>query len=430
MRRNRPFGGTLVLVLIPAAFLACWSQTRARETAFASEEGLSRYGNADSAIESEFSGQKKREQVGKHSPDEYATRSLVQEIVPQPPTPLPSKPKEPEPAKPSQPPAEPSPALAAETERPDSEKPLDQLLLEAGGVLLPQGVLQLDPNVEYAHTSGERVAISGFTILDAIVIGTIRVDDLSRDIVTAALTTRYGLTNRFQLDLRLPGVWRHDTEVLGVGTMDQTERSIDGVGLGDIEAGISWQALYRRGAIPDSILRISGTFPTGRHPFEIERERVGPGQDLRLKDAPTGNGFYGAKIGTTLVWQADPAVFFAGGGYTFNFSRQFGEFGEVVPGDSGEFFGGLNVALSEKVSLNLSFIDRITQQTKQNDVKVAGSALNDGRLLLGASIGLNPSTTLIVTASAGLTEDSPDFALSVGFPTNFSVEKFWDRLWD
>lgn len=306
--------------------------------------------------------------------------------------------------------------------RPKAQKPREQALLERGAILLRRGTLQVEPSIDFSHFSANRVAINGFTVFEAIVIGTIRVDDLNRDIVTGAVTTRYGITDRVQIDLRVPGVYRKDSEVLGVGTPDIVERIISGFGLGDLEAALSVQPLIGGGAVPDIIVRVQGRFPTGRHSFEIATEPVGAGGEVRLVEPPTGSGFYAAGATTTLVWTIDPVVMFFGGGYTVNFQRDFGgAFGLIQPGDTLEFFGGLNLAINERVSINFSFVDQITQSTSQNGVKQPGTSFNDARLTVGTSIGLWSRISLLASASIGLTEESPDFQVTVSLPITFTL---------
>ena len=304
-------------------------------------------------------------------------------------------------------------------ERPEAEEPTEQLLVERGGVLLPRGTLQLEPSIEYQHSSSNRVAISGFTILDAIVIGNIRVDDLKRDLVTGALTARYGITDRIQAEVRAPGVYRHDREILGVGTNDERERSIDGINIGDVESTLSYQAVTQSTWRPATILRLSARFPTGKSAFDIGRETIGPGGEQRLTEAPTGSGFYAVGAGTTMVWRTDPTVLFLGGSYRYNIPESFGEFGRIAPGATFEWFAGTNIALTEVVSVNFSFVNQITEATEQSGEEVSGTSTNDGRLVLGTSIGLSPRTSLVFSASAGLTSDSPDFDFSVRLPITF-----------
>ncbi|MGH7426336.1 MAG: hypothetical protein ACREJP_09235, partial [Candidatus Methylomirabilales bacterium] len=144
-------------------------------------------------------------------------------------------------------PPPPQPPTPLEPERPRSEKPAEALLLEAGAILLPEGILQVEPSFEYSHWSTNDIAIAGFTVFEAIVIGTIRVDELNRDILTGALTLRYGILDRLQVDVRVPVLYRQDSEVLGVGTIQERERTIDNFNIGDLEASVSYQALNERG---------------------------------------------------------------------------------------------------------------------------------------------------------------------------------------
>ncbi|HET7853563.1 MAG TPA: transporter [Candidatus Methylomirabilis sp.] len=316
-------------------------------------------------------------------------------------------------------PLPPQPPTPLEPERPKPEKPAEALLLEAGAILLPQGILQVEPSIEYSHWSTNDIAISGFTVFEAIVIGTIRVDELNRDIVTGALTLRYGILDRLQADVRVPVLWRQDQEVLGVGTTNEAERTTDNFNIGDLEASLSYQALNERGWIPAVITRVRARFPTGENPFEISTVDVQG--NLRLSKPPTGSGFYGVGPGVTLVWTSDPVVFYVGGTYLFNLERNFAGFGDINPGNSFEWLAGINLALSERVALNVTFIDQINWSTDQNGVEVAGTSFNDGRVVLGASISLSPNTTLLVGAGIGLTDDSPDFTFTVSLPITFKL---------
>lgn len=313
--------------------------------------------------------------------------------------------------------------------RATGEKPTDQLLVEAGAVLLPAGRLQIEPSLDYSRFSGDRIAIFGLALFNAIVIGTIRVDDLQRDVLTAQLRGRYGITNRLQADITIPFVYRRDEELLGVATNNVFQHNTTGYGLGDIEAGLSYQPIVERGWIPGTLIRVFGRFPTGESAFDIPTEIVGPqGIDERLVRAPTGNGFFGAGATVTFVYSADPVAFFFGGGYTANLPNTFNRGGRINPGDSYNFFAGMNVALNERVSLNLSFINEKTLSSKSNGVKVPGSSFNDARVTLGASIGLNRRITMLFSASVGLTEQSPDFSFVIAVPITFDTGVAFSNL--
>ena len=305
--------------------------------------------------------------------------------------------------------------------RATGKKATDQLLLERGAVLLPRGTLQIEPSVDYAKFSGDRIAIDGLALFNAIIIGTIRVDDLDREILTAQLRARFGITNRLQADLTIPYIYRRDTEVLGVATNSAFENTFTGQGIGDIQAGLTYQVLLGRGWIPATLFRLFGRFPTGEHPFNIPTRPVGTmGIDRRLVRAPTGSGFFAVGSTVTFVYTSDPVAFFFGGGYTANLPRTFSNVGASInPGDSYNFFAGMNVALNERVSLNLSFVNERTLRSTQGGFIVPGSAFNDARVVLGASVALNKHVTLLINTGIGLTEQSPDFSFTVSLPITF-----------
>jgi hypothetical protein len=316
-------------------------------------------------------------------------------------------------------PTEPQPPTPQEPERPKPQRPQEQLLVERGAILLRRGTLQLEPSIDYSHFSNDRVAISGLTIFEAIIIGLIRVDKLDRDLLTGTFTARYGLLDRLQIEAKVPYIYRHDRETLAVGTGDQRERNIDGHDVGDVEASILGQAFIGTEAIPDVIFKLRGRFPTGRSPFDVETEQTAGG--TRLKELPTGTGFYTINPGITLVWRTDPVVFFVGGSYSFNLERQFSGFGKIDPGDTVEVFAGLNLAVSERVAVNMSFVDQITGSTKQNGNSRSGTSFTDARLILGSSIGLRPNMSLLLSVGAGLTRESPDYSVTISLPISFSL---------
>jgi hypothetical protein len=306
-----------------------------------------------------------------------------------------------------------------EASRPLAERPEeparaeDLLLVERGAILLPKGRLQLEGSLDYTRFSGPRVVLSGLTLFEAIHIGLIRVEHLERDVLTAAATARYGIMDRLQADVRVPFVYRTDSEVRGIGMDEQTERRTWITDIGDVSARLSYQAVIGNGLIPDVILRAEGQFPTGQDPFGISRVEVEEGV-IRLAHPPTGSGFYEIGGGGLFTWRVDPVVFYTGGTYTHRLARNIGDpFGKIAPGDTIQAFAGVNMRLTDRFGLNLSFIDQITMATERNGQKQPGTRANDGRVIIGTSLALNPSWALLGSAGIGLTSDAPDFQFTL-----------------
>lgn len=299
------------------------------------------------------------------------------------------------------------------TER--KEKPAEQILIEKGGVLLPKGTLVIEPSIQYNHYSRHRISISGFTILEAIVIGELAVSDIKRDLVQGALTARYGITPRFEAELKVPYLYRSDREVRGPGTTEVSERTINDHDLGDIEGALYYHLITSKNWVPDIILNMRAKSDTGRSPYHLDVD-----SQNRLKELPTGNGHWGFSGGVTVVKVSDPAVFFGSLGYFWNVKRDVGHrIGKVDPGDSIEYSLGVAYALSEKFSISTQFQHRFTSRTKQNGEKVPGSFINSATVLLGGSYAISKKTNINLSVGIGLTSDAPDVQVTLSVP--FSI---------
>ena len=290
--------------------------------------------------------------------------------------------------------------------------------------MLPPGWLQVDPTFDYLKFSTDRLAISGISLFEAIVIGNIRADKVAREVASASINLRYGLMNRLQLEARVPYVYRHDRELLAVGTPNEAERNVNNHALGDVEGSLVWQAYLGSDSAPAVLFRVRGRSRTGKDPFTIPVEQVpvGDGQvRSQLTDVPTGNGYWSVAPGFTMVWRTDPVVLFAGVNYSINLARTIAGLGRLEPGDNWDVFVGLNFAVSEKLGINMTAFDSNFATTRVNGVKQPSTAFNSGVLSIGTSIVLSQTRTLLISVGKGLTKESPDFQFSIGMPMTFKV---------
>ncbi len=298
------------------------------------------------------------------------------------------------------------------------EEATEPVLLEAGGILLPKGVLAIEPSLSYAHFSRNSITISGFTLFDALVIGRIDVEELKRDILTGSLTLRYGLLDRLQLEAKFPYLYRRDRLVRPAsttGTEIEPVRLIQGDDLGDVETALTFHAYRSRSWMPDVLFTARGKFPTGRDPYGLETETVF-GATL-AKEVPTGTGHYGLSTGVNLVKVFDPVVFFGSANYYWNLERDVGGvYGLIDPGDAFEYVLGMAVALSERTSLNISFQNIFTWPTYQNGDKISETEANTAAFNIGASHRFSKTVSLFGSVGIGLTRDSPDYQFQLTMP--------------
>jgi hypothetical protein len=312
-------------------------------------------------------------------------------------------------------------------------------IFESPGVLTPRGKLVFEPSIQYGYSSSNRVALVGYTVIPALLIGLLDVREVKRNTTTAAATFRYGFNNRFELEAKVPYVYRSDSTVSReLFTGSATERAFDtsGKAIGDVELGGRYQ--LNDGGIekPYYIAGLRLKSRTGRDPFQVvtdcAQRCVGEnvtGTGLPL-DLPTGSGFYSLQPSLTWLLPSDPAIFFGSFSYTHNFKRsnvyrtvRNGEkefLGDVKPGDVFGFNFGMGLALNEKASFSIGYDHNSVGRTKQGGQVLPGSVrIQLGTLLLGYSYRLSDQRTLNVSVGAGLTRDTPDVTLMLRMPFSF-----------
>ena len=281
------------------------------------------------------------------------------------------------------------------------------------------------------------MALVGYTVIPALLVGLIDVREVKRNTMTGALAARFGVTNRLELEVRAPYVYRFDDTISRESIAGATDRvfSASGMKMGDLELGARYQ--LNEGGIdtPFYIGTLRFKSRTGKDPFEVVTDCTTrcvnnlDGTGLPL-DLPTGSGFYSGQVGLTVLYPSDPAVFFGSVTYLHNFARDnvnrtllngaSESLGTIAPGDVYGFNFGMGLALNEKSSFSLGYDQSSVGPTRQDGKVVAGSVrVQLATLLLGYSYKLSPKTSLNVSVGAGLTRDTPDLSLTVRLPITF-----------
>ena len=308
-------------------------------------------------------------------------------------------------------------------------------IFEQPGVLTPRGQMVIEPGLQYGYSSSNRVSIVGYTIIPALTIGLIDVREVRRNTFTGTITGRWGITNRFELEAKVPYVYRSDDELtrpLNLGAGRDELFSSTGKGLGDIEVTGRYQLNEGGGDKPYYIGTLRFKSRTGKDPFEVLTNTVAsPALVTNQIEAelPTGSGFYTLQPGLTVLYPTDPAVFFGSLSYQYNFKRSGVTMnttqgpvvlGEVAPGGVLGFNFGMGLALNERSSFSIGYDHSSVEKTRINGEPAINSMrMQLGTLLLGYSQRLNNTTSLNLSVGVGVTRDTPDVTLGLRLPMSF-----------
>lgn len=303
---------------------------------------------------------------------------------------------------------------------------------DVGGVLTPKGQLTVEPSMGFSYSSVNRVAVEGFTILPALLVGIIDVVEADRDTYTARLTGRYGITNRFEAELSGSWVYRDDAtrsrEFL-TGAVEDSVFKAQGDGFGDLELGLRYQFGRRKPSSPFVVGNLRIKSATGSDPFKIATASSLSDQPKFTNELPTGSGFWSVNPSLTFIYPSDPVVFFGSLGYLWTIEDDKGTgvdangnttgFGRVDPGDAIRASFGVGLGLNESSSLSIGFqLDQFTRTRIETASvpSIAGSDVTVGRLLIGYSMRLSNGAPLNLAVGIGTTNDAPDTDVTIRMP--------------
>lgn len=332
-------------------------------------------------------------------------------------------------------PAEQAQRTVGQAPEQDERPPAVAPIFNQPGVLTPHGKLVVEPSYQFGYSSADRVALVGYTVIPAILIGLIDARQVKTTTQTGAVALRYGLTNRLEMELRIPYVYGHtDTISREIFTGSATDKvfTSSGHGIGDIEATARYQINDGGADRPYYVGWLRFKSRTGRDPFEVTTDCVnrcvqnatGTGLPLQL---PTGSGFYSLQPGVTWLYPSDPVVFFGNLSYLHNFPRHNVSrtvlgggkeaLGTVRVGDIADVSVGMGLALNDKASISIGYDQSFVGITRQNGKTVPGSAKSVlGTLLIGGSFRFNDRRTMNFTLGVGVTRDTPDATVTVRVP--------------
>lgn len=316
---------------------------------------------------------------------------------------------------------------------PDRSRSTEDVLQETHTVFSRK--FSIEPSLSYSYFSRKDLILRGFLALDAIFLGNLNLDRIRTSNVQLDLTTRYSFNENWQVDLSIPYIYRENQfDSVGEGNSSQRYENarVQDALLGDISAGVYYRIMAETQDAPDWVWNLRVKAPTGKDPYGIALETSESGNLTYPTEMASGNGVWGISTGFSLAKTYDPAIVFFNLNYGVNLPQDFDDItgqsgvvpGEIDLGDYIDYSVGLAFAVSERMSLGMSFNQRFFSKTKQ---RVEGGAwesiprsdTNTATLGLGATLALTDSLSMVTSIGAGLTEDTPDYQISLRFPYRF-----------
>lgn len=316
-------------------------------------------------------------------------------------------------------------------EAPVEERPQVTVITDVGGVLTPAGTLVVEPSIDYSHSNVNRLTFRGIEIQDTVLIGVIEASDADRDLFSPAITLRYGVTGRLELEAKVPYVMRSDriSFLIPQAQAPDIERTdhLDGDGLGDIELAAHYQIT---GSSPYVIGNLRFKTRTGEGPFEIDRDDFGIEEEL-----PTGSGFYTLEPSLTVLYPTDPVVLFASLSYQWTFGDDVNaDIGQVTvrdvdPGDAVGLSFGMGFSVNDDFSFSLGYKHTYVFGTETEIVPPdpaekrteKSNSLHLGAFLFGMGYRVADNVGVNLDMEIGATDDAPDMRAFIRVPIAFSL---------
>jgi hypothetical protein len=310
-------------------------------------------------------------------------------------------------------------------------------LSSVGGVLTPKGQIVIDPSIEYDYWAQNQLGVNGFQIIPGITFGNIFVTRFEQNITTAAVTVRGGVTDRLELNAKVPFVYNagSTSSLIPLGTAAQLlSVSANGSGIGDVQGGASYQINSGENGWPIFVGNFLFKTVTGISPFQVPIITLNDPNGQFLSGTPrrlaTGTGFYSLTPSVTVLLPTAPGVLFANLQFQHNLERtqpiQDRQGGpptlvRLQPGEAPAITFGIGFALNDRAALTLSYQQTHVFTAYANGQAITGSPYSFGTFNFGLGYQISQSTRLNFSVGIGTGPNTPAAKVLLEVPYRFSL---------
>jgi hypothetical protein len=289
-----------------------------------------------------------------------------------------------------------------------AERALERTLVQTGALLLPFGLAEIQPYVNYARFDNEQPVL----LRDAAGnIGAVTDIHTRRNDIETGVFSRLGLPFGAQVELGIPARIVNASSVVGI-VNQETENTTSA--LGDIRVGLAKTLLRESGWLPDIVGRITWDTDTGKQQTFNNALTGG------LAGTATGVGmatsFNELNFSATALKRQDPLAFTSSLSYRKTFAKN-----GVEPGDVYSLALGATLAASPQTSLSVGIQQSFIGNTRIFNNSIPGTDTINSVFTFGASSIIGSRLFFTTVAGIGLTKHAPDYFISVAIPLRFEV---------
>ena len=258
---------------------------------------------------------------------------------------------------------------------------------------------ELEMSFSYAYSSNNRLAVSGYSVIEVINIGKLEVRKVRRNIFDTTFKFRYNFPTT-NIEVSVPFKMRWDSIIKYADTTEEgepTEEAYLAEGIGDIVINVQTTVTQKESNQSNTRFNFGVKTTTGKNSYSD------PDAEILF-----GSGHYGVKVGASHFMQVDPVILFGSLNYFWNIERD-----GYDPGDTTQYSIGMAYALTQNFSINARLEQSYTGHVYDQGGKVTGSSLNAASLNLGGSYITDNDVPIDFAVSTGLTEDAADFSIQV-----------------
>jgi hypothetical protein len=283
------------------------------------------------------------------------------------------------------------------------DRALERTLTREGAVLMPFGMIELEPSLSYTRRELDTPALInlfGFPGFGEA--------NVTRSDYTASLALRVGLPFDAQFEVDAPFTYVDQSETVAIGFDPVTTVDDDAGAFGDLGVGLAKTLLKEGVWRPDVVARVRWDSHTGK---SVEN------------DIAFGGGAHELTGSLSLVKSQDPLAFFGSVSYEETFKEK-----DLDPGNRIGISVGTVLAASPETSLRASLRqDFISDAEFQNDT-LEGTDQVAASLSIGASSVLGRGVLVDAAVDVGLTDDAADYAARISFPVRFDARPVLSSL--